>query len=406
VTAGARSTAVTPAPGGAGRAAARAAVPVAGLLALVVLLVAFDPIGAITDAPPVEELAVERTVLTDGEIELRVRNDGPDPVTVAQVIVNDAYWAHTVSDRTLTRLDTATVRVPYPWEEGLPLHIRMVSSTGATFDHEIDVATGTPERDGRSLGVYALLGLAIGVVPVALGLLWLPSLRRVSARWIAVALAFTVGLLAFLLVDTVDEGLELAGATGEALGGLELFAVGALVVIVVLLAVESATLRRSASGAAGEVRASGLSLAYLVAVGIGLHNLGEGLAVGAASARGAVALGTALVVGFAVHNLTEGLAIAAPLSEHGPGGGVSAGHLAGLVAVAGLPTVPGAWLGAYAFSPAWAALAFGVAAGAIAQVLWVVGRHLLATPDGRSGAAAAGFVVALVVMYVTGLAVV
>jgi ZIP family zinc transporter len=393
------ATTVPPAPPAErrGRALARAAVPLAGLAVLVALLVSFDPIGSITDAPPVEELAVERAVLREGLVELHVRNDGPDPVTIAQVIVNDAYWQHEVSDRTLSRLDRATVSVPYPWEEGLPVNVRLVSSSGATFDHEIEVAAETPEPGGRSFGIYTLLGLAIGVVPVALGLLWLPSLRRASARWLAAALAFTVGLLAFLLVDTVDEGLELAGATPEALGGLELFAVGALVVVVALLAVEEATRRKSSTGTA-----SGLALAYLVALGIGLHNLGEGLAVGAASARGAVALGTALVVGFAVHNLTEGLAIASPLSERAR---VPARHLVGLVAVAGLPTVPGAWLGAFAFSPAWAALAFGVAAGAIAQVLWVVGRHLVAVPEGRSGTAAAGFVAALVVMYATGLAV-
>lgn len=386
-----------------GEAVAFVLAPLAGLAVLVAVLVAFDPIGNLNDVPPVEALAVERAELSDGLVELRVRNDGPDPVTVAQVIVNDAFWDHSTGDRTLDRLEATTVSIPYPWEEGLPLHFRIVSSTGATFDHEIDVAAETPEADGHSIGIYALLGLAIGVVPVALGVLWLPSLRRAPRRWVAAALGFTVGLLAFLLVDTVAEGLELAGAAPASLGGLELFAVGALVVIVVLVAVERAVDRRrlavesTAGGAPGP-----LALAYLVALGIGLHNMGEGLAVGAASAGGEVALGTALVVGFAVHNLTEGLAIASPLTRRGP---VPAAHLVGLVAVAGLPTIPGAWAGAFAFSPAGAALAFGVAAGAIAQVLWVVGRQLLASDEARTGPVLGAFVAALLVMYATGLAV-
>lgn len=370
--------------------------PVVLIAALVVLFIALDPIGNLREVPPAEAVAIERTIVHEDSIELHVRNDGPDPVTVAQVLVDDAYRPFTMSDQTLGRLRSATIEIPYRWEEGLPLNIALLTSTGLTIEHEIEAVVLTPEVDPNTLLTYALLGLYIGVIPVAVGLLWFPSLRRASPPWIAFFLAFTVGLLAFLLIDTVAEGLELAGASAAALDGLGLFGIGALAAFAGLVALGRGIAR---SGRGREL--AGLSLAYFIAAGIGLHNLGEGLAVGAALAAGEVALGTFLVLGFMLHNTTEGLAIVAPLGaerERPP-----LWHFVGLGAVAGVPTIFGAWLGGYAFSPAWAALAFGVAAGAIAQVIWAVAttlprEHRLGAPVG-----AAGFVAGLIVMYATGL---
>ena len=369
-----------------------------GPLALAALLVALlfwlDPIGSLRAVPPVEEVAVERTVLNEGEIVLELRNDGPDPVTISQVLVNDAYWAFEVGDETMGRLESTTLTIPYPWDEGLPVHIALVTATGALVDHEIEAAALTPESDSGTLGVYALLGLYMGVLPIAIGLLWFPSLRRASRSAIGFFLAFTVGLLAFLLVDTVGEGLELAGATGAALDGAGLFAIGALAALMALFFLE-AELRRRATVQAG------LVLSYLIAAGIGLHNLGEGLAVGAALAAGEVALGTFLVAGFAMHNTTEGLAIVAPLGRDGVRPGIR--HLVALGALAGLPAIAGAWAGGFAFSPGPAAFAFGVAAGAIAQVVWAVARSMKGDESLTSRWGAAGFVLGLRVMYSTGL---
>ena len=70
--------------------------------------------------------------------------------------------------------------------------------------------------------------------------------------------------------------------------------------------------------APGRPGSPGLVLALLVAVGIGLHNFGEGLAIGAAFALGEAALGTLLVIGFTLHNTTEGLAIVAPMAKERP----------------------------------------------------------------------------------------
>jgi len=368
--------------------------PFGALIALVGLFLAFNPIASLREVPPVEAVAVERTVFTSDGIDLAVRNDGPDDVTIAQVLVNDAYWDHEISDRTLGRLDTATLTIPYPWEDGQPVSITLLTSSGVAIGHEVEAAALTPEPDGRTLGVYALLGLYIGVIPVALGLLWLPALRRASDRWLGFFLTFTIGLLAFLLVDTVAEGLELAGETAASLDGLALFAISALAAVMGLVALGGA-LRRSPLGLGG------LALSYLIATGIGLHNLGEGLAVGAALAAGEVALGTFLVLGFALHNTTEGLAIVTPLRTGAARPQVW--HFAALGAVAGAPTIAGAVAGGFTPSATWSTVAFGIAAGTIAQVIWTVGRSLGKDQGVTTGLGALGLVGGLLFMYATGL---
>ncbi|MFN2490466.1 MAG: ZIP family metal transporter [Actinomycetota bacterium] len=378
------------------------AIPVVIIAALVALFFAFNPIATLREVPPVEALSFERTILRDGMIELQVRNDGPDSVVISQVLVNDSYRSFTATDARLGRLEGATIRIPYPWEDGLPVVIGLVTSTGLVLEHEIEVAALTPEADAATLGTLALLGLYIGVIPVAIGLLWFPSLRQASRKWLLFFLAFTVGLLVFLLVDTVSEGLELAGETGAALDGLGLFSMGVLVAIGGLVFLESALGRRRDAGAARRVAPlGGLSLAYLIAAGIGLHNMGEGLAVGAALATGEVALGTFLIVGFALHNTTEGLAIVAPLGreERRP----SLWHFVALGSLAGAPAIVGAWLGGFAFSAAYAALAFGLAAGAIAQVVWQIGRGLFDDEGGIRGLTAMGLLAGFAFMYLTGL---
>ena len=308
--------------------------------------------------PPIEELAVERTTLTPGVIELTVRNDGADPVTIAQASVNDAFVEFTGAEEPIGRLDTATVRLQQPWVEGEAYEAVLLTSTGTTIAHEIPAAVETPGKDLSLFALMALLGLYVGVIPVAMGMLWLPWVRRIPATWMRAIMALTIGLLAYLAIDATLEGLELAALGSQAFGGAGLVLVGAVVAYLVLSGVSSWVARR-ARGATGN------TLAMLVAVGIGLHNLGEGVAIGSAYALGALALGASLVVGFALHNTTEGLAIVAPIASGRP----SLRRLLTLGLVAGAPTVLGAWIGAAAFTPSLAAFLFGFGAGAIAQVI-------------------------------------
>ena len=376
-------------------------IPLLVIGAMVAVFLVADPISSLREVPPVEAVAFEQTIFTDEGIELRLRNDGPDPVTISQVLVNDAYWDFTATDTTLGRLGTSTLEIPYPWDEGLPVNIALVTSTGATIEREVEAAALTPEADASTLWTYALLGLYIGVIPVAIGIAWFPSLMRAEVRWLNFFLALTVGLLAFLLVDTFAEGLELAAAAPAALNGLSLFAFGTLGAVIGLIALQQVLSGRRRATHQGGGALTGLSLAYLIAAGIGLHNLGEGLAVGAALASGETALGTFLVLGFALHNTTEGLAIVSPVASSGQRPALV--HFAALGAVAGVPAILGAWLGGFVFSPAWAALAFGLAAGAIAQVLWQIGKSMSGGRGLVTKLGPAGFVAGFMFMYVTGL---
>ena len=157
--------------------------------------------------------------------------------------------------------------------------------------------------------------------------------------------------------------------------------------------------RGRADAASGE--GAGERAAFLVALGIGLHNLGEGLAIGSAYAVGSLALGAALVVGFALHNTTEGLAIVAPVARSGR---VRTRTLVLLGVLAGAPAILGAWIGASAFNPSLAALMFGIGAGAIAQVIVQIARQMRgAEGRGLTPGVAGGLLLGLTVMYVTGL---
>ncbi len=346
---------------------------------------------------PVEELAVERTVLQPGEIELTVRNDGPDPVRVEQVSVNDAYRPFTGGGE-IGRLGSGTLTIPYPWVEGEAYELFLLTSTGATVTATIDAAAETPAVDASFLGLMALLGIYVGVIPVAIGMVWLPFLRRIGGGLMRGLLAFTVGLLAFLGLDALLEGLDVAGQGPQAFGGAALVIVGAAFAYLALVGVD-ARMRRRAERARG-AGASPMHLATLVATGIGLHNLGEGLAIGSSYAAGALALGAFLVVGFAIHNTTEGLAIVAPLAESKP----RPSRLIGLGLLAGAPAVLGAWLGASAYNPSLVAFLFGCGIGAIAQVVVQLAPSIRERAAGRlDGTAVAGLLAGVIVMYATGL---
>ena len=378
---------------------------VLGLVPLVLILVAVGAFAALGGpglgerrGPPVEELAVERTKLSPGTIELTVRNDGPDPVAIAQVVVNDAFASFTGAEKPVGRLETATVKVQQPWIEGEAYEVALLTSAGTTIAHEIPAAVQTPDTDLSFFGLMALLGIYVGVIPIALGMLWLPWIRRIPPEWLRFVMALTVGLLAFLAIDATLEGLELAGEGSQAFGGQALVFIGAAVAFLALTGVGSWLRdRRRAGEAAG---ASPASLAMLIAVGIGLHNLGEGLAIGTAYTTGALALGAFLVVGFALHNTTEGLAIVAPIARAKP----SLGRLAVLGLIAGAPAVLGAWIGAAAFNSSVAALLFGAGAGAIVQVIVQLAPSL--HDDGGRALhprSVAGLLAGLALMFATGL---
>jgi hypothetical protein len=363
---------------------------------LAVIVVTGAGLGART-APPIEELTIDRITLpAPDQIVVEITNGGADPVTIAQVQVDDAYWAFTISpDRTIPRLGQATVTLPYPWVQDEAHLVKLVSSNGVTFEGEIAVATQTPEPDLATFWRYAILGIYVGFIPVGLGLLWYPFLRRLGRGGMQAVLSLTVGLLVFLFFDTIFEALEIVGTTAGVYGGAPLVFLVALIAFLALIAIGSRRKGRPVSR---------LGIAYRIALGIGLHNLGEGLAIGAAFAFGKAALGTFLVIGFTLHNITEGIGIAAPIARERP----KLRHFVALAALAGLPAVLGVWIGGFIYNNLAAALFLALGAGAIGQVVYEVGRLILRQSDedgspALSPATFGGFLAGVAIMYATAL---
>jgi zinc transporter ZupT len=378
---------------------ASALLPVA-MLALLLAVFAFgNPLAMFTaELPPIEDLSIQRVDVTPAGFRVSVINGGPQPVTIAQVMVDDAYWAYSISPGPqLGRLETATIDIEYPWVEGEPNTILVVTNTGTTFEGEVPVAVETPRPGLREFGAYGLLGVYVGIIPVALGLMWFPAMKRMGQKWLGALLALTVGLLVFLLVDTLLEALEVAAEVPGVLQGIPLVFFSALVAWLVIMAVSA---RRP--GAGQDSPAGRLWIAGMIALGIGLHNLGEGLAIGAAFALGEAALGSFLVIGFTLHNVTEGVGIAAPVTRDQP----RFSTFVWLTLLAGAPAIAGAWIGGFAFSPFLATIFLGVGVGAIWQVIvevWGLLRRS-AEREGRPAIDwlnAAALVAGIVIMYVT-----
>jgi zinc transporter ZupT len=382
-----------------------ALLPLVLLGALLALIVWSGPGDAVRGDgfPPVERVTFQRVVLEPGMIVATVLNDGPDPVTISQVVVDDAFWTFTTDRGTsLSHLGRTTLRIPYPWVQGEKHVVRVLTSTGTAFEHEIPVAVATPQPSARFFGVFTLIGLYVGVIPVVIGLLWFPFVSRVSARGMDFLLALTIGLLAFLFVDGSTEGLEAAGLLPASYQGVVLFALAAAGAYLGLEGIGAWV--RSRRRATAE-RGNGWVLALLIAIGIGLHNFGEGLAIGSAFALGEAALGTLLIVGFTLHNTTEGLAIIAPLARERQR--PSIGGLLTLGLIGGLPTIAGAWLGGFVYSPVWSVLFLAIGVGAIAQVVGQIVRQM--SREGSTvatlarGPVLAGLLAGFAVMYVTGM---
>jgi zinc transporter ZupT len=338
-----------------------ALVPVGLLILALYSLVSVGP-RKLFDAsmPAVESLHVMRHHLATDRIRLDVMNAGADDSTIAQVMVRGAFWNHSVEPlRTLPPLSSARVEIPYPWNHGEPVAITLLTASGLTFDYEIEVATTTPTANLPTLARFALLGAIVGLFPVILGMTWFPLLRRLGSSGMSAVLFFTLGLLAFLAIDTLSEGWELAQELPGIFQGVPLLALGTIGALLSLFGVEN--IRRTRKNSSSD----GAAIAWVLALGIGLHNLGEGLAIGSAYVLGELSLGLMLIVGFTLHNATEGIAIVAPLVDEG----ATLSRLLRLGLLAGAPTILGTWIGAFVYSPVWTILFLGLGAGAILQVL-------------------------------------
>ncbi len=324
--------------------------------------------GGLTElaGPPIEQVVIQRVILPEaGIIQVEVVNDGPQEITIPQVQVDDAYFMFEASpSTTIPRLGEATFTIYYPWVADEAHHIVLVSSLGNLFEGEVAVAVEAPQPSTQLFIQFGLVGLYVGIVPIFLGMLWYPFMRRLSKQAMNFILALTVGLLVYLAIGTWLDSNEFAVELPAFWQGVPLVIFIALITLGLLIAI----------GNLGKGRESSpLGISYRIALGIGLHNLGEGLAIGAAFASGEAALGTFLILGFTLHNITEGVGIAAPIVRDNPG----LKHFALLILLAGGPAILGTWVGGFIFNPVLATIFLAIGVGAILQVVWEVGRMVI-----------------------------
>jgi zinc transporter ZupT len=349
---------------------------------------------------PLPEITMEKIDFVKSEIQVTVRNTGPIPVEIVMADVNDRIQPAAIEpDRFLERYETALVRIPFEWNEAEPYIIGLTIEDGTRFEREIEAAASPLKPNLEFFGFFAIIGTYVGIIPVMIGLLWLPFIKKISKGKYHFFLALTVGLLLFLGIDSIEEAFEVSqeNLSGSFNGALLITTTIVLSFLGLYYTSEKLT------GKADSLRISKpVAIGLMIAIGIGLHNFGEGLAIGSAVGLGSIAFSTFLIVGFALHNTTEGLAIAAPMSRAKK---TSIGKLFGLGLIAGAPAIFGAWVGGFAFSPFSAVIFLSVGAGAIFQVIVIILKWIREEGDKNlsSAAVASGFAMGMLIMYLTSI---
>jgi len=394
------------------------------------------------------EVAIEKIEFREnpGQIIAFIRNVGPTEITIAQADVNDRIHAAAIEpSKTLSRLSDAKVIIPFFWNPAEPYEVGITTDDGTRFSKTIEAAALAPNPDSQQIIFFAVIGIYVGIIPVMIGLLWYPFIRSMSRNKYNFFLSLTAGLLVFLGIDALIESNEIATDNVSPIfnGQMLIVIVTTISFIALLYASEKLTqraIKKSMSSAAAETTSTytpysnstatnypqtksqvnqrqmqelvkPLAISLMIAIGIGLHNFGEGLAIGAAVLLGEIALSTFLIVGFTLHNTTEGLAIVAPLAKSRK---LMLRRLIFMGVIAGAPTIAGAWIGGFLYSPIATIIFLSIGAGAIFQVVYSIGSWVLRSVDNNNNDknkkivtvnifTIAGFAIGMIIMYVTGL---
>ena len=367
---------------------------------VIMMLYIFGPGGDLLDfGVALPEITIEKVDFIDSEIQATVRNTGPIPVQVVMADVNDRIQPAAVEpDGFLERYETTLVRIPFEWNEAEPYRIGITIDDGTRFEKEIESAAFALEFTLDLAIFFAIIGTYVGIIPVMIGLLWLPFIKKISKQKYHFFLALTAGLLLFLAIDSIEESIEVSNENlANSFNGSLLVATVIVLSFLALHYLGNKIVAKADSLNFSKPVAIGL----MISIGIGLHNFGEGLAIGAAVGIGSIAFSTFLIVGFALHNTTEGIAIAAPMSR----GKLMIGKLAIMGMIAGTPAIFGAWIGGFAYSPFTSVIFLAIGAGAIFQVILVLMKWIQKENDGNLSnlSVVSGFAIGMLVMYLTSI---
>ena len=377
--------------------------PLALLAIILGIFLTNGPLGVVKAGfPPVEKIGFERVLFSENEIVTFIINEGPDEVTVSQILVNNAYNQFEIEPTNILKpLDKATIKIHYPWIFAEPVKITILTKTGITFDKEIGIPFNSPSVSWELVISFVLIGLYVGIIPIFLGFLWLPFIKTLKERWYHFLLSLTVGLLLFIGFDALLESFELAHTVPSVFQGMMIILIGFVSTFLILLAISNNEKKKIQVKKTGSL----MSLSYLIALAIGMHNFGEGLAIGSAYSIGELSLGVLLVVGFMIHNVTEGIAIVGPLANEVKELKHVIRHIIVLGIIAGGPTILGALIGGFSYSPMIAVLFLSIGAAAAFQVVIEVINHMkkehidsLFTITNSTGV-----ILGLLIMYITGL---
>jgi zinc transporter ZupT len=401
-----------------------AIIPFIVLTAMILFL--FSPIGQsfLNSGVPMPEVTIEKIEFQEGRIVAFIRNTGPVDITIAQADINDRiHLAAIEPSRSLPRLTEAQVIIPFPWNTAEPYEVGITTSDGVRFSKNVEAAAQVLTPNVEQVLLFAIIGVFVGIIPIMIGLLWYPFIRRLNTNKYNFFLSLTAGLLVFLGIDAVLESNEIISENVAAIFNGQVLIVMVVIVsfLVLLYASETLTQRAAKKSMSANYSTSlsssasttsqqqelikPLAISLMIAIGIGLHNFGEGLAISAAVLLGKAALGTFLIVGFTLHNTTEGLAIVAPIAKSGQ---VMIRKLIVMGFIAGAPTIAGAWIGGFLYSPLAAVIFLSVGAGAIFQVVYSITSWISHTSSHNrktliNTSTIAGFTIGMLIMYTTGL---
>ncbi len=413
-------------------------VPFIVIGAMIVLLLNSPGILFQSSIKPLPEISIEKVEFSDDTIVAYVRNTGPSEITIAQADVNDRIYPAAIEPgQTLTRLADARVIIPFVWNTGEPYSIGITTDDGTRFEKTINSAAPAPRPTVGQASTFALIGTYVGIIPVMMGLVWYPFIRRLSPNKYNFFLSLTAGLLVFLGIDALLESNEIAvNALAPAFNAQILIIMVAIVSFISLLYVSQRLIQRASKRSKPDIeyktgysshsepepdlelsdtRSTSTSfrqqllirpiaISMMIAIGIGLHNFGEGLAIGAAVLLGEVALSSFLILGFTLHNTTEGLAIVAPMAKSRR---IRVTKLMIMGLIAGGPTIMGAWIGGFLYSPIATIIFLSIGAGAIFQVVYSIGSWMYHTNGSRgllnNHSIIIGFAFGMLIMYLTGL---